>query len=148
MLFVVPVVNPPAYESVTILDDTGSSLGSLTRSATAPTLSITSPVAGQLVDGTTLDVTWASADADGDDLLHRVEYSTDGGTTYTTIGLDLTGSTASFPREFLDGSNTARIRVTVSDGMKRHLSRIGGVHCGQPRPGRDDRRTGYRRGLQ
>lgn len=84
-------------------------------SQTAPEASIGAPASGTAEDVT---VSWTSADSDGDELFHTLLYSADDGESWDIVGLDLTGTTTSVPRSTLPGSDQARFKVIVSDGLR------------------------------
>ena len=133
-LWVVPVSDPPTdwakyriSKTVTTSSGVGGAEGSsssttvlteVTRSANAPTVSVTAPTAGQILNGDTVTFSWSGTDADSDTLSYMVEYSDDGGSTYETIAVDHTSSSMTTDRIRLAGSTSARIRVTVSDGTR------------------------------
>ncbi|HAU32371.1 MAG TPA: hypothetical protein DCW46_09020 [Desulfotomaculum sp.] len=127
---------PPAttatFENDVTLTGTDTSPASYSETASAevnvinqpPTANIISPNGGELVcNGIT--ITWTASDPDGDPLTYTLEYSADGGSTYTQITTGLTGScpppgppycsyfwdTSALP----SGSNYL-VRVIASDG--------------------------------
>ncbi|MGB9177276.1 MAG: thrombospondin type 3 repeat-containing protein [Methanoregula sp.] len=62
-------------------------------------------------------VRWEASDADGDPLTAAVLVSSDGGSTWVPAGSDLSGSAFTFDTTGLAGSENARIKVRVSDGV-------------------------------
>ena len=128
-IWVVQVDDPPDYASYRISETggrfpRGAGPGALTeivevvRSATDPAVVVTEPTAGQVFDGDVLTFSWAGSDPDGDDLSYMVQYSADGGANYETIAVDYGPSSLVVDRDFVAGSATARVRVTVSDGTR------------------------------
>ncbi len=89
-------------------------LASVPVSASAPEVTVDVPTTG---DRDRVTFTWDATDADGDALAHAVRYSADDGASWTTVGIDLEGSSASVPRWALAGSDAARIQVIASDGV-------------------------------
>ena len=85
---------------------------------TPPIVALTSPNGGEVwKGGTSQDITWTASDVDaGDAVTVDLEYSEDGGVTYTLIasGLINTG-TYSWTVPIID-STTVKIRATASDG--------------------------------
>lgn len=83
-----------------------------------PTITLDSPNGGQIYAGdSTQDITWTASDPDvGDTVTIDLEYTTDGGATYTPIasGLANTG-TYSWTVPAID-STTVTVRATASDG--------------------------------
>lgn len=85
-----------------------------------PQVILTSPTGGENLAAGDLTVAWTATDADGDPLEIAVDYSADGGATYTPIG-SATGSgpgSLSLPVVLLAGSADARVRVTAGDGFR------------------------------
>ncbi|MEL6394901.1 MAG: thrombospondin type 3 repeat-containing protein [Planctomycetota bacterium] len=68
-----------------------------------------------------INLFWTATDLDGDDLVYRVEYSADGGATWTRLASGLRSPNFRFePDEFLQGSNafaSSRFRITANDGF-------------------------------
>ncbi|MBX7213285.1 MAG: IPT/TIG domain-containing protein [Thermoflexales bacterium] len=64
-----------------------------------------------------MTVTWAAGDADGGPLQFGLDYSADNGATWELVLPYVTQNSASFVPGWLPASNTARIRVRVSDGF-------------------------------
>lgn len=63
-------------------------------------------------------VAWAGSDADeGDALTYAVMYSADDGATWMPLATDLTGTQVEVEAGRLAGSDTARFRVIVGDGV-------------------------------
>ena len=116
--FAVVVSDPPVYESFAVMRD-GVEVGSVSRSRNAPSISVSGPSSGDVLsnDGT-VSVSWVGSDADGDDLVYRVYYSTDGGSTYRILSLMTEATSKSFSATRLEGSSRARIGVSVSDGTR------------------------------
>lgn len=112
------VSDPPAYESFAVIRD-GVEIASVSRSQNAPSISVSGPSTGaEFKDGGTVDVSWAGSDTDGDELVYRVYYSTDGGASYRILSPETEASRKSFPVEMLEGSPQARIGVSASDGTR------------------------------
>ena len=115
----VPVEGPPDYASYRVLRN-GVEIIEVVRSANAPVVTITEPVAGQVFDGETATFSWNGFDADGDDLIYDVDYYIDNGETYR-------GGLGSNPnhelivknnKNYLMSSETARIKVLALDGTR------------------------------
>ena len=66
-------------------------------------------------------VTWSGSDADGDPLHYMLQYSPDGGNTWTGIAAGLTGESYTLDVGNLPGSKSARLRVIASDGVNTAL---------------------------
>lgn len=87
-------------------------------SASRPQVTLLSPNGGEDWPAYSQQlITWTGHDEDGDPLRYRLQYSADGGTTWRTVAADLTGSTYTLDAGRLAGSDTALLRVIVSDGV-------------------------------
>lgn len=64
-------------------------------------------------------------DADSDRLTAAIDYSRDGGRTWTVVAGDIRGRSARIGRRALGASGNARIRVHVSDGFDAALAESG-----------------------
>ena len=82
----------------------------------APSVTISSPGGGSFGSGT-IPVTWTASDADGDPLEITIEYSADGGTSWTPVAFSSGSDTVQVPVVLLSGSDDARFRVIASDGF-------------------------------
>ena len=112
------VTDPPEYDSFAVIKN-GNEITAINRSMNAPDLS----VAGMSMDESfyhddIINIDWEGSDADGDDLLYRVYYSTDGGVNYQVLSLDTEETSMSIQAGLLAGSDNARIGVSVSDGTR------------------------------
>jgi len=101
---------------ITILHD-GVPVISRQASANAPTVTVTSPNGGEILTGPTANLTWTSADADGETLNQIIQYSSDGGTTWRVLATDVTTNSYTLDLTTIPGSAQALIRVIASDGI-------------------------------
>ena len=112
--FVGPV--PTAAAVVELVRD-GAVLDRLVRSS-PPRVRLLDDLAGTWVGASgELTLRWSASDPDTDALQATVEYSTDGGRTWRTILAGPDRGRATLPARHLQGSRSARLRVTVSDGF-------------------------------
>lgn len=83
-----------------------------------PTLALDFP-AGEnvLVAGMPQAIKYTAADADGDELKFKLEYSADGGTTWMQIAADVTDTTYDWDVAGLPQGITYKVRVTADDGQ-------------------------------
>jgi hypothetical protein len=103
---------------VEIDSGSGQVLAIRRRSAHAPTVSIVAPAGGTRVGtGATVRVSWRSADADNDLLTATVDYSRDGGKSWTSVATGADHQVVTLPAAYFAGSRNARARVTVDDGF-------------------------------
>lgn len=82
------------------------------RSAHPPAARIGRPRIGRSVR-----LRWRATDADRDALTSSVDYSRDGGRTWTVLVSDATGTSATVPLRALAAAKRARLRVRVNDGF-------------------------------
>ncbi len=121
-IFVVPISDPPDYATAVVLDPAGGEIGAIDASPNPPTVAVTSPTAGDTFNGAAVIAEWSGSDPDGDPLTYVVQYSSDGGTTWQTVAVDLTDTTITIERQEIAGSTTARIRVIASDGTRSAMA--------------------------
>lgn len=82
-----------------------------------PQIKITVPNGEEVfVAGTPQQVTFTGQDADGDALKYKVEYSPDGGTTWTVLADAITATTYDWNVAGLAQGINYRVRVSVDDG--------------------------------
>ena len=107
---------PSARQLVVI--EGGRVLATRVRSAHAPTARILAPRGGAVVGRrATTRIAWRAQDADGDRLRTTVEYSRDGGRSWSVVAGDVAGSSVTVASRALPASRNARIRLRVSDGF-------------------------------
>ncbi|MCW5842218.1 MAG: PD40 domain-containing protein [Caldilinea sp.] len=92
-------------------------LAERSASASAPTLTLTTPAGGESLDSQPLAITWNASDDDGDPLTFNVDYSTDGGATWQKLAWGWPESSIEISSADLPGSTQARIRVAANDGF-------------------------------
>lgn len=135
LYFNVEIPNPPEYHSIAIVeysdnpnavfgtdDSATKQLAEVVKSDNAPTVSISSPRLEQYFAGDKVEVSWGGSDLDGDSLTYRVFYSADGGASYRIVALDTTETSLAIHRSLLPGSEEARFKVSVSDGISSTYS--------------------------
>ena len=85
----------------------------------APSVTVTSPVAGTVVGSNEqVDAVWEASDPDGDSLTYAVLISPDGGATWRPVATGVTTTSLSFPSpEDIDSENVV-VRVVASDGVR------------------------------
>lgn len=118
-LFGFQVENPPEYTTLAILLE-GKEIAVFEGSQYTPELSIvTGPNLNQAYDSASImNISWESNDADNDDLIYSVYYSTDAGINYNPLRLDTSQTSINLNVSQLRGSQQARIGVSVSDGLR------------------------------
>jgi hypothetical protein len=93
-------------------------IGHTTASAHAPTLALTSPSGGESwVASGQQTITWTAADADHNPLSYMVQYSSDGGVTWSMLAANLTDTSFTFDGDYLPGSDHGVLRVLATDGF-------------------------------
>jgi hypothetical protein len=81
----------------------------------APTIQWLSPAPGPLLDNPTA-LSWRATDADDDQLSYLLSYSSNAGTTWTTLAANRTEPSYQLDAAHLAGGNSCLVRVLVSDG--------------------------------
>jgi hypothetical protein len=90
-----------------------------TRSATAPTVTVSAPDGGEtFTAGDDVTVDWSETDGDGDALHHLLALSTDGGATWSPLAADVTGTSFTFTATDTMVSDDVRVRVDATDGWR------------------------------
>jgi hypothetical protein len=100
------------------LEGPGGPLDSRILSATAPSVTITSPAAGAAApvgDGR-IRAEWTGADADGDSLLYTVLYSSDGGTRWMDVVVETEETSVLVPLDPEAPRDAHRVLVRATDG--------------------------------
>ena len=88
-----------------------------TVSASAPQVELLAPNGGEVLDGDAIVVSWSASDPDGDDLVFSLDYSTDGGATWTPLGAEVTGTSVTLDAAAVPGSDEGLLRIIASDGV-------------------------------
>ena len=103
--------------SKVVLLQSGVEIASRTASANEPTVTMTFPNGGEDFVSGAETVTWEAGDADGDSLTYIVEYSLDGGGSWSTLAAEWTEESFELDIDVLPGSQQALIRVAANDGF-------------------------------
>ena len=120
--FSVLVPSLPDYDTIAVVKS-GVELAVMRRSLNAPVVSISGVTEGQkFKSGDSIDLSWTAIDADGDDLVFKLYYSTDSGDTYRVLSRPTTSTSETYLADLLEGSSTARIGISVSDGTRSSFS--------------------------
>ena len=120
--FSIIVPSLPDFDSFAVVKS-GTELAVVRRSSNAPSVSISGITEGhQFKSGDLIDLSWTATDADGDDLTFKLYYSTDGGNNYRVLSRPTTNTRESYQVNSLEGSDTARIGISVSDGTRSSFS--------------------------
>ncbi len=81
-----------------------------------PQVEIIYPNGGEFLSGTTT-ITWTAEDIDNDSLVFDVLYSTDNGINWSVLALNIKSNEFVWDTDQSPGSEDAKIRVMVSDGV-------------------------------
>ena len=92
-------------------------LATRSASANAPTVELLAPNGGEVLDQATVEVSWSASDVDGDPLLYVVQFSADGGSTWTTLESGWPSTSVEIDRSALAGTTDGRFRVQASDSL-------------------------------
>jgi hypothetical protein len=125
-------IEVPKYSALNKIEiyEGGSLKTSKTRSANAPSVTITSPSSGATLTSST-NIQWTATDADSDPLTAWVEYARAAG-YQEPVANRLTGtSQVTFDPTGLPGTSGGTIRVRVSDGMNTTVAEVGNLSLNQ-----------------
>ena len=125
------IPNPPEYTSLALqVDDNGNSasesiandnnvFGRIDKSKNAPTVSVLTPKAGQILSDKIVEISWTGYDMDDDNLVYRVLFSGDGGKNYNIVDLETENIFLSFEKTFFfHDTDQGRLMISVSDGTQ------------------------------
>ncbi|UCD41604.1 MAG: hypothetical protein JSV69_13705, partial [Chloroflexota bacterium] len=82
-----------------------------------PSITVTSPNGGEVINGDVITVAWNASDPDGDELSFNVQYSPDNGASWDMVALNVKGTQVVIDRDNFQTSSQALIRVFASDGI-------------------------------
>jgi hypothetical protein len=88
----------------------------VTVSENMPEVTVTYPNGGEFLSGEQT-ITWSATDVDGDILYFDILYSSDDGIKWSAIATDIEGTSYVWDTERTAGSNSALIRIIVTDGV-------------------------------
>lgn len=123
----------PAGTNRLVLKQGSKVLGRVTVSAHVPTITVTSPRAGQSWSGLQT-LTWTASDADNNQLTFRAFYSADNGQSWQPLSGDLTVTRYTVDTNQLPGGNNARIRILASDGINTGVAEVGSLNVPRKAP--------------
>ena len=122
--FLVPAPENADVDEVRLLGPDGSGnalsqspIASVTASPNPPTTTVDFPNGGEDLSGETATFEWTASDEDGDDLAYTVEYSRNGGDTWTALVTDWSQTSIEVDLSTLGGTQDGLIRVRASDGF-------------------------------
>ena len=95
----------------------GAPKAALSASAHPPAIQLLFPNGGDNLDGDTVNIRWQATDEDAEPLSFSVDYSSDDGATWNSLGVDLRGTNLLVDLPELAGSPAARFRVIAADGF-------------------------------
>lgn len=118
--FNIVINDPPNYLKLRFSKQ-GDVFANRTRSANTPllhdlVLSVPEPEA--LAAGEDILLTWSATDDDNDNLRYIVFYSVDSGRSYLVLSMNTEATSLNISADLLGGSDTARIAVSASDGLR------------------------------
>lgn len=125
--FVLAVPDPGKATRVALIRNDGGSeqeLTSLAVSKNAPTLTITSPRAGDNWAGEHT-IEWSGSDQDGDTLRYDIQYSPDGKKSWYPLDVGSRESKYTFSTDEILPSDQTYIRILASDGFNTTSADVG-----------------------
>ena len=112
------ISDPPDYSSLAVVKD-GEKVAEMNRSLNAPILAVFGVSPNEIYSrDEVINIRWSGSDADGDTLVYRLFYSTDGGENYQVLSLETEDTSLSLQANDLPGSEKFRIGISASDGMR------------------------------
>ncbi len=115
-----------------VLRSGSNELDSISSSPAVPTVAITSPRTGSVVDASSnLSLNWAATDGDGDALVYVAQYSSDGGASWLPLAVGLSESSMTFDPSQILGGDDVFFRVLASDGFHTASDTVGPVAVDQ-----------------
>ncbi len=120
--FVLPAPDPPEAAAVELYRS-GSLQDVITRTVHAPQVTLASPVSGMPVTET-LRIEWTATDADGDQLLAEVFYSSDGRAGWVPLGSGGPEGVLVVSSSALPSSTAGIVRLYVTDGFNTTVSEV------------------------
>ncbi|MBI1765068.1 MAG: choice-of-anchor L domain-containing protein [Acidobacteria bacterium] len=86
-------------------------------SANMPTVNVTFPNGGEVLNDARTTLRWTASDADNNPLTYAVQLSRDAGASWQTIAAELTTTELDVDLDRLAGGNQALVRVLATDGF-------------------------------
>jgi hypothetical protein len=125
---------PPDTARIGLYTAEGRELASRQASASAPSVAFVTPKAGDQWNGGSgpLEIKWAASDPEGGSVTFVLDYSADGGVTWTPLLLP-SPSEASYALDAsrITGGKKVHFRVTASDGFLQSTASAGPVEIVQ-----------------
>ena len=116
-LFNVIATYPEGTTWVEVLKN-GEVLARLEQSQNPPTVQVLTPNGGEVLEGYgEFVISWSSFDTDGNDLLHNIFFSADGGQTWNIVAAGIGGNQFTWSLADVPGTSQGLIRVEVTDGF-------------------------------
>lgn len=107
----------PGAASISIVDGTGNQLGMLSLGGTPPAVEITFPLGGEVLQGVQ-NISWSVTDPDSTSHTFWVQYSPDGGASWSTVATSYSQTVLPVDFDSLPGAaGRALIRIYASDGI-------------------------------
>ncbi|MFO7544205.1 MAG: PKD domain-containing protein [Trueperaceae bacterium] len=101
-------------------------LTEVVRSPNPPEVAISEPEPGTIWElGDVGLMSWEAADPDEGPLVHIVQYSDDGGRSWSMAAIDVTDTVLEVDADAFAGSNEAAVRILTSDGLNTAEAIIG-----------------------
>lgn len=114
--FFLPVLlNTVAKKAILLKNDTV--LSEITASNHVPQVQVLHPNGGEALNRNNSTIIWTGSDDDGDSLTYGVAISRDGGGTWNTLATSLKKKTYKLRTDYIGASDSALVRVFVSDGF-------------------------------
>ena len=109
----------------------GPALATITKSATPPTVQITSPHTGDKLTAGTLTLTWTGSASNGATLAYDLLSSPDGGTTWNAIDGGITDTQYQLDATQIPGGSQVMFQIVATDGLSTTTATIGPLTISQ-----------------
>ena len=121
---------PAGANSMSLLLN-GSAIASATAGSRPPALTITSPKAGATWQSGQQTIAWTGTSSGTGPLTYIVDYSSDGGLTWSPVTTPATDSQYTLDSSALNGGSNVYFRVQASDGVSTTTAIVGPITVAQ-----------------
>ena len=115
-VFFIPIADNPYIAKISVL--LGSKvMTTISASPNPPSVNVTYPNGGEVIDTETLTAKWTGTDLDGDTLNYTIKFSTDNGATWKILHDRWPDTSYEITRDSLQKTSQGLIRIIANDGF-------------------------------